>query len=96
MGLAIPRDILSRWAICKPTIAGLYVFGSYANGSATNQSDLDLAFEFVDVDEPDAELISNASAWKSELTQLTGITVKDLYHLSSPKVQNSKVIRVFP
>ena len=28
------------------------------------RADLDLAFEFIDVDEPDAELITNAAVWK--------------------------------
>ncbi len=58
-------------------------------------SDLDLAVEFFDVDEADAELICNARAWKAELTRLTSITVKDLYHRTAEPVANGAVMRVF-
>jgi len=92
-GDPIPREALRRWAASKPTIKALYVFGSYARGEAKPDSDLDLAFEFTDVDEPDAELICNAKAWKNELTRLT---VKDLYHNSAAPVRNGPAVRVFP
>jgi predicted nucleotidyltransferase len=89
------REALERWAASKPTITALYIFGSYARGEATSTSDLDLAFEFTDVDEPDAELISNATAWKTELTRLTGIAVKDLYHSAAKPVRAGPTVRVF-
>jgi predicted nucleotidyltransferase len=57
--LRIASDILSQWAATKPTIRALYVFGSYARGEATPDSDLDLA---VDLAGDDAELISNSRA----------------------------------
>ena len=94
--LTIPREALRTWAASKPTIKALYVFGSYARGEAQTDSDLDLAFEFTDVDEADVELICNATAWKSELTQLTGIMVKDLYHSTAAPVRNGPTVRVFP
>ena len=96
MSIPIPHEILRRWAASKPTIKALYVFGSYARGDAQSTSDLDLAFEFTDVDEADAELISNAKAWKAELTQLTGITVKDLYHSTATPVRSGPTVQVFP
>jgi predicted nucleotidyltransferase len=96
MNVSIPREALRRWAESKPTIKALFVFGSYARGEAQSNSDLDLAFEFTDVDEADAELICNAKAWKVELTQLTGITVKDLYHSTSAPVRRGPTVRVFP
>ncbi len=89
------RSKLAKWAASKPTIKGLYVFGSYAKGEARADSDLDLAFEFVDgLDDPLAELIENAAAWKAELTALAGITVKDLY-LHSDEVVGSERVTVF-
>jgi predicted nucleotidyltransferase len=89
------RDKLQSWAATKPTIKALYVFGSYARGAAQPGSDLDLAFEFTGVDEADAELICNAKAWKTELTRLTGITVKDLYHSTAAPVRKGAVVLVF-
>ena len=50
--LEIPRQALGKWAAGKPTIKALYVFGSYARGEARPTSDLDLAIDFVDVDDP--------------------------------------------
>ena len=89
------RGKLQNWAATKPTIKALYVFGSYARGAAQPGSDLDLAFEFTGVDEADAELICNAKAWKTELTRLTGITVKDLYHSTAAPVRKGAVVLVF-
>jgi predicted nucleotidyltransferase len=91
----IPRAALALWAASKPTITALYVFGSYARGEAKPDSDLDLAVEFVGVGEADAELICNAQAWKAELTRLTGITVKHLYHRTAEPVANGAVVQVF-
>jgi predicted nucleotidyltransferase len=89
---SIPRKTLAKWAESKPTIKTLYVFGSYATGRAHQGSDLDLAFEFVDVDDPLAELISNAASWKTELTGLTGIPVKDVYLNSDRPAQTTRVL----
>jgi predicted nucleotidyltransferase len=89
------REALKRWAESKPTIKALDIFGSYARGEATLRSDLDLAFEFKDANEADAELISNAQAWKTELTRLTGIPVKDLYHSDAKPVRDGPTVRVF-
>lgn len=89
------RQALAKWAESKPTLKALCVFGSYARGTATEKSDLDLAFEFCGVfDEADCELISNAQQWKTEVAELTGVVVKDGYHRGSPKV-GGPVIQVF-
>ena len=56
----IPHQVLAKWAVGKPTIKALYVFGSYARGQARPDSDLDLAFEFINVDAPLSELIEKA------------------------------------
>jgi predicted nucleotidyltransferase len=87
----IPREMLAQWASRKSTIKLLYVFGSYARGEARSDSDLDLAFEFIDPDDALAELITNAAAWKAELTQLTGIIVKDLYLATDEPALGPKV-----
>lgn len=89
------RGKLQGWAATKQMIKALYVFGSYASDAAQPGSDLDLAFEFTGVDEADDELICNAKAWKTELTRLTGITVKDLYHSTAAPVKNGAVLLVF-
>ena len=95
-GFPIPREYLQRWAASKPTIKAVYVFGSYPRGEAKINSDLDIALEFQNVDEDDAELICNISAWKAELTQIKGIIVKDIYHARAEPVMNGHRIQVFP
>ena len=77
--MAIPHKALCAWAEQKRSVAALYVFGSYAKGSARSTSDLDIALELAPEDgEPLAELIQHAAVWKAELTEATGIRVKDL------------------
>ena len=84
---------LAAWAASKPTIQALHIFGSYAKGTATPSSDLDLAFDFIEsVDDSLAELIMNANAWKAEVTTLTGIPVKDVYLTNSHVVINSVIV----
>ena len=92
--LEIPRLVLAKWAATKPTIKALYVFGSYARGGARPDSDLDLAFAFVDVDDSLSEMIMNAAAWKAELCNLTGLVVKDVY-LSTDKAAQGAKVQVF-
>lgn len=87
----IPREKLAQWASTKPSIKVIYVFGSYARNEARPDSDLDLAFEFLDPDDALAELITNAAAWKAELTKLTGILVKDLYLDNDVPAQGPRV-----
>jgi predicted nucleotidyltransferase len=80
------HELLAAWAETKPTIAALHLFGSRARGDFRPNSDVDLAFEFVGVDEDLAELISNAAKWKGELRAITGLEVKDVYLRSDPEV----------
>jgi predicted nucleotidyltransferase len=88
----IPHEVLAKWAQAKPTIKTLYVFGSYAEGTARRDSDLDLAFDFMNVDEPLSELIENAADWKAELSRLTGIVVKDVYLVTDAVSRGPKVL----
>ena len=90
--LLIPRDIVSQWAAAKPTIRAVYVFGSYARGEATPESDLDLA---VDVADGDAELICNSRAWRAELAKLTGLEIGPFYHLTATPVASGPKVLVF-
>jgi predicted nucleotidyltransferase len=85
---------LAAWAATKPSIAALHIFGSRARGDYRPDSDLDLAFEFADVDEELAELIENRAEWKRELSALTGFLVKDLYLRSDPEASGA-VVTVF-
>jgi predicted nucleotidyltransferase len=88
----IPYQILAKWAVGKATIKALYVFGSYARGEARPDSDLDLAFDFIDADEALSEVIERAAAWKAELTQLTGIMIKDVYLSTDKAAQGPRVL----
>jgi predicted nucleotidyltransferase len=91
--LEIPRQILMQWAAAKPTIKTLYVFGSYARGTARPDSDLDLAFNFTaGVDDGLSELICNIQAWKAELAELTGVIVKDLYLNTDAAARGPKLL----
>jgi predicted nucleotidyltransferase len=83
---------LAAWAADKPTIKALYVLGSYARSEQIRTSDLDLAFEFMDVHVPLVELITNARAWKAEVSRLTGLVVKDVYLSTSPVAQRDRVL----
>jgi predicted nucleotidyltransferase len=94
LGAQLLQEKLAAWAATKPTVAALHIFGSRARGDYRPDSDLDLAFEFVDIDEELAELIDNAARWKPELSDLTGLVVKDLYLRSDPEV-SGPVVTVF-
>jgi predicted nucleotidyltransferase len=90
--LRVPSDILSQWAATKPTIRALYVFGSYARGEATRESDLDLA---VDVADDDVDLVCNSRAWRAELAELTGLEVGPFYHVTAKPVASGLKVLVF-
>ena len=57
----------------------LYVFGSRARGKARVCSDRDLTLELDDGWESDETvLVVNVGFWRSELSNLTGLRVKDI------------------
>jgi hypothetical protein len=62
---------------------------------ARPDSDLDLAFDFIDADDGRSELIWNAAAWKAELTQLTGVVVKDVYLSTDDAATKGPKVLVF-
>ncbi|SRR6266404_4139117 len=88
-----PCDILAQWAAQQPEILGLFVFGSFAKGTAKADSDLDLAVELDDTRETELTvLVSNAGRWQTALSGLTGLRVKDIYlrsddHVIGPVIQ---------
>ena len=95
---SVLREVLRAWAASKPTISALYIFGSYAAGKARAAIRFGyriLVYEMLR--QSDAELISNAQAWKQlELAKLTGIVVKDLYLSTAAIVQSWSAVSDFP
>ena len=79
------RQVLTDWADTQPTVLAVHVFGSRARGNALPDSDLDLALEFAG-DDALLQLVVNRSRWKSELSALTGIEVKDIQLRTDPVV----------
>ena len=65
----------------------LYVFGSRARGKARVCSDRDLTLELDDGWESDETvLVVNVGFWRSELSNLTGLRVKDIQLRRDPVV----------
>jgi predicted nucleotidyltransferase len=69
--VAIPK--LRDWAYRRPAILAMFIYGSYAKGTARPDSDLDLAVavrpEAGDED-PATAFIFLAKRWTAELTEL--------------------------
>ena len=69
----LPIPAISNWAQSQPLIRRLFLFGSYAKGTATSSSDIDLAVEIDDVvamGEPMAQYIINRKTWQQEMERL--------------------------
>ena len=81
------RDLQSTYSLRKA-----HFFGSYADGRATSQSDLDLLVEF---DRPSVSLIT-LNELKYDLEEQLGLPV-DVVHVPLPAgnlIQPQKVVRV--
>ncbi len=79
------RNVLLAWARRNQVIRRVYIFGSWAKGTARPSSDLDIAVALDEIHGNQlSELIMRRSAWKAELTALLGITVKDLELADEP------------
>ncbi len=87
--------VLREWAHSRPSVLRLWVFGSYAAGTARADSDLDLAFTFDAVDNELAELIELAASDKEALARITGMTVKDMHLETDAPVQNSARLLIY-
>jgi predicted nucleotidyltransferase len=91
-----PRAVLAAWASDHREVIALLVFGSRARGNARINSDLDLALELDGSWEtPETVLNANGERWKKELTELTGLLVKDLHLASEHYVMRDVVAEVF-
>ena len=81
------RDLQSTYSLRKA-----HIFGSYADGRAASQSDLDLLVEF---DRPSVSLIT-LNELKYDLEEQLGLPV-DVVHVPLPAgsmIQPQKVVRV--
>ena len=75
---------IKRWAHFTPTVERVFIFGSYARGNATENSDLNLAIECAQVSGNSlSEIIINRSTWSEELTRAVGVPV-DLNSTDNP------------
>jgi predicted nucleotidyltransferase len=73
-----PRDALCDWAGTTPEIVALYVCGSQAQGTASPDSDLDLAVEVKGGSfGPVVKFVLSRVRWIEELRTMS-IPVKDL------------------
>lgn len=88
-------DKLAAWAESKPQIAALHIFGSRARGDHAPNSDLDIALEFLDVGEELTELACSRSQWKRELSDLSGLTVKNLELRSDKHTVKLPIVAVY-
>lgn len=86
---------LAAWAEAEPGIAALHVFGSRARGNHRPDSDLDIALEFVDVDEELSALIVHRARWKRELSELTGLVVKDIELWSDHEIVKPPIVTIY-
>lgn len=86
---------LAAWAQSKPTIAALYVFGSYTRPAHQANSDLDLAFEFVGVDDELVELLLQREVWQRELAALTGLAVRGLHLWSDRDTVKPPIVTIY-
>jgi len=85
---------LHNWAAEKTLIRKLYIFGSFARGSANATSDLDIAVELVKTDEEeDIVWIDNNATWKEEISKFMPIEIQlELYSgKTSPTIQSGLV-----
>lgn len=95
----VPDDLrakLASWAVGKPTVKELRVFGSYATGCAKSTSDLDIALDFnVPREDRIREFMDNRQSWRRELTKLTGIEVKDLELVDATSVRGGPSVEIY-
>ena len=79
------RDLITTWASNIGRRIRVYLFGSRLQGVSTEESDLDLAIEFLDHNEVDSELLWDelADGWQDYLSTLIGLTVDLQLYLRS-------------
>lgn len=93
------KPILRQWAEANPLIGELRIFGSYAKGTATPDSDLDVAVRVVRKLPGDTSVwvtaLCECPRWGEELSRVLGVKVdmQDIVgeHVSQ-YVQNGSVL----
>lgn len=63
-------EVVQEWALARPLVQRVYLFGSRVRGDVRAASDLDIAVELDPqqlCDEPTAAWVSSFAAWRSEL-----------------------------
>ncbi len=98
MNLNYLKNIISEWASQLPYTVKIYLYGSHANGSATNRSDIDLAFEFIEYSENKLLFwFENHTGWQDFLSKKLRIKVHlELYEEgSTDKVRTDPYILLF-
>jgi predicted nucleotidyltransferase len=71
-------ESIARWAAETPDVRRVWVFGSHAMGTATRDSDLDVAVELEPVADSEETLtrwLSCAALWRSELQRRTAASI---------------------
>lgn len=86
---------LAAWAESKPEIAALHIFGSRARGDHGPKTELDIALEFVDVEQQLIQLVCNRPRWIWELSELTGLAVTDLQLRSDKHIVKLPIVTVY-
>jgi predicted nucleotidyltransferase len=74
---------IANWAASKPFVAAVYIFGSRAQDTERDNSDLDIAVELTVADATEALAIymNEKEMWCQELQELSRWPVDlDLYH----------------
>jgi predicted nucleotidyltransferase len=74
-------EAIAKWASAKAEIEAVVLFGSYAKGTATAESDVDVAVKIHEAWRPLVMYITDGEDWQSELRDLTGMEVNiELMH----------------
>ena len=71
-------ESIAQWATETPEVRRVWVFGSHAMGTATRDSDLDIAVELEPVADSEETLtrwISCAALWRSQLQRRTAVSI---------------------
>jgi hypothetical protein len=86
---------LAVWANSKPKIAALYIFGSSARPGYPPETGLDLAIEFMAVDDELVELLLHREVWQWELAGLSGFVVRGLFLWSDRDRVKPPIVTVY-
>ena len=79
------KDLITTWASDIGYRIRVYLFGSILQGDSTEESDIDLAIEFLEHNEIDSKRLWNefADGWQDYLSNAIGLTVDLQLYLKS-------------